>query len=150
MDLIWNLIADYIAWFKALHMISIIAWMAGLFYLPRLFIYHVQNKSDRLSCETFKTMERRLLKVIMNPAMLASWIFGLVIAFQTNAFSQPWFHVKLFLVLVMTVFHMMLGKWRKGFEIDQNKNSERFYRFANEVPTVLMVIIVLLVMVKPF
>ncbi len=141
---------DLYLWLKALHVISIIAWMAGLFYLPRLFVYHTLEKSGSDTSETLKIMERRLLKVIMNPAMIASWIFGLIIAAQSHAFSEPWFHVKLLMVMALTVFHIMLGKWRKQFETDQNEKSERFYRLVNEVPTVLMIIIVIMVIVKPF
>ncbi|MCF6199253.1 MAG: protoporphyrinogen oxidase HemJ [Hyphomicrobiaceae bacterium] len=141
---------DAFLWLKALHVISIIAWMAGLFYLPRLFVYHSQQKSGSETSELFKLMERRLLKVIMNPAMISSWIFGFIIAAKSHAFSQPWFHVKLLLVIVLTIFHIMLGKWRKDFEADNNQRTEGFYRLINEVPTVLMVIIVVLVFVKPF
>ncbi len=141
---------DTYLWLKALHVISIIAWMAGLFYLPRLFVYHTQQKPGSETSELFKIMERRLLKVIMNPAMIASWIFGFMLAAKVHAFSHPWFHVKLLLVIGLTVFHIMLGKWRKDFEADRNQRSERFYRLINEVPTVLMVIIVLMVVVKPF
>lgn len=141
---------DGYLWLKALHVISIIAWMAGLVYLPRLFVYHTMQKSGSDASETFKTMERKLLKMIMTPAMLSSWIFGLIVAVQIDAFSDPWFHVKLLMVVGMTAFHMMLGKWRKDFEADRNEKTERFYRLVNEVPTVLMIIIVIMVIVKPF
>ena len=141
---------DGYLWFKALHVISVLAWMAGLFYLPRLFVYHCAQDKGSQSSEMLKVMERRLLKVIMNPAMIASWFFGLIIAVQINAFSQPWFHVKLLMVIIMTVFHMFLGKWRKAFEADQNEQSEKFYRLINEIPTVLAIIIVIMVIVKPF
>ena len=145
---------DIYLWVKALHVISIIAWMAGLLYLPRLFVYHAMQNSGQKSgsdtCETLKVMERKLLKVIMNPAMIASWIFGFYIAAKIGAFTQPWFHVKLLLVIVLTVFHIVLGKWRKDFEADRNEKSERFYRLINEVPAVLMIIIVVMVIVKPF
>ncbi len=141
---------DAYLWLKALHVISIIAWMAGLLYLPRLFVYHAAQTTGSDSIETLKLMERRLLKVIMNPAMIASWIFGFIITAQSHAFSEPWFHVKLLMVIALTVFHIMLGKWRKQFETDQNEKSERFFRLVNEVPTVLMIIIVIMVIVKPF
>ena len=141
---------DGYLWLKALHVISIIAWMAGMFYLPRLFVYHTMEKSGSDTSETLKVMERKLLKFIMNPAMIASWIFGLIIAVQIGAFSQPWFHVKLLMVVGMTVFHIMLGIWRKAFEADRNDKSERFFRLVNEVPTLLMIIIVIMVIVKPF
>ncbi len=141
---------DLYLWLKALHVISIIAWMAGLFYLPRLFVYHSAQTSGSDISETLKIMERRLLKVIMNPAMIASWIFGFIIAAKSHSFSEPWFHVKLLMVVALTVFHIMLGIWRKQFESDKNQKSERFYRLVNEVPTVLMIIIVIMVIVKPF
>ncbi|MCP4933785.1 MAG: protoporphyrinogen oxidase HemJ [bacterium] len=141
---------DAFLWLKALHVISIIAWMAGLLYLPRLFVYHAMQTSGSDAGDTLKLMELRLLKVIMNPALIASWVFGLIIATQSYAFSQPWFHVKLLMVVALTAFHIMLGKWRKQFEIDQNEKSEQFFRLVNEVPTVLMIIIVILVIVKPF
>ena len=137
-------------WLKALHVISVIAWMAGIFYLPRLYVYHCSAEAGSRQSETFKIMERRLLKAIMTPAMLASWIFGLWLAIDLGYFAEPWFHVKLLLVILMTVFHMMLARWRKDFESDSNGRSERFYRFANEVPTILMIFIVILVIVRPF
>ncbi len=141
---------DAFLWLKALHVISIIAWMAGLLYLPRLFVYHSAQTSGSDISELLKVMERRLLKFIMNPAMIASWLFGFIIAAKSHAFSEPWFHVKLLMVVALTIFHIMLGIWRKQFETDQNKKSERFYRLVNEVPTVLMIIIVIMVIVKPF
>ena len=141
---------DGYSWVKALHVISIISWMAGLVYLPRLFVYHSMQKSGSDTSETLKVMERKLLKLIMNPAMIASWVFGLIVAVQIDAFAQPWFHVKLLMVIGLTAFHMMLGKWRKQFEVDQNDKSERFYRLIKEIPTVLMIIIVIMVIVKPF
>ena len=141
---------DAYLWLKVLHVLSIIAWMAGLFYLPRLFVYHSMEKSGSKTSETLKVMERKLLKFIMNPALVASWVFGWLLAMHTGAFSQPWFHVKLLLVIAMTVFHILLGRWRKAFEADGNKKSGRFFRVVNEVPTVLLVIIVILVIVKPF
>lgn len=137
-------------WLKAIHVMAIIAWMAGLFYLPRLYVYHCQVARGSEASELFKVMERKLLKVIMNPAMIVAWIFGLWLAYEQGNFSDGWFHVKLLLVVGMTVYHMILGKWRKDFETDSNERSETFYRYANEVPTVLMVGIVLLVILKPF
>ena len=134
-------------WLKALHVISIIAWMAGLLYLPRLFVYHVNAKKGGELSENLKIMERRLLKAIMTPAMLASWIFGLWLAIRLGYFSEGWFHVKLLLVVILSGFHMALAKWRKDFEADNNNRSARFFRFANEVPTVLMIAIVILVVV---
>jgi len=139
--------------FKSLHVISIIAWMAGLLYLPRLFVYHADAKPGSDVSETFKVMERRLLKAIMTPAMLASWGFGLWLAFGEGVVDMAtdfWFHAKLLCVVLLSAFHMALAKWRKGFETDSNAHPARFYRFMNEVPTVLMIVIVFLVVVKPF
>ena len=138
---------------KSLHVMAVIAWMAGLFYLPRLYVYHADAKPGSDVSETFKVMERRLLKAIMTPAMLVSWGLGLWLGFGSGAIdwaSAHWFHVKLFLVVLLTAFHMALAKWRKGFESDRNAHSARFYRVVNEVPTILMAAIVLLVIVRPF
>jgi len=137
-------------WLKVLHVISIIAWMAGLLYLPRLYVYHCNATPGSELADTLKIMERRLLKAIMTPAMIASWIFGLWLAVRLGYFSEGWFHVKLLFVVTLTIFHMMLAKWRKDFESDKNERSQRFYRFANEVPTILMIGIVILVIVQPF
>ena len=137
-------------WVKALHIIAVIAWMAGLLYLPRLFVYHCEAEVGSDKSETFKIMERRLLKAIMNPAMLVAWFAGIWIAAKGGYFSDPWMHVKLALVVLMTVSHMAMGKWRKDFEADKNTRSQRFFRIANEVPTLLMIAIVILVVVKPF
>ncbi len=141
---------DLYGWLKALHVISIIAWMAGLLYLPRLYVYHCQVPADSDRSAMLKVMERRLLRAIMNPAMIASWVFGLWIAVEGGWFSSPWLHAKLLLVVLMTGAHMALAKWRKDFEGDRNTKSEKFYRIANEVPTVLMILIVVLVILKPF
>ena len=137
-------------WILVLHIISVISWMAGLLYLPRLFIYHVEAKRGSELSETFKTMERRLFRAIMTPAMIASWIFGLWLAYITEAFSEVWFHSKLLLVISMSVAHMAMARWRKGFEQDNNVRSAKYFRIANEVPTLLMIAIVVLVVVKPF
>ena len=138
------------AWVKALHIMAVIAWMAGLFYLPRLFVYHVKASPGSELSETLKVMEEKLLRVIMNPAMIAVWFFGVTLASMQHQLGEPWLHAKLALVLVLTVFHMLLGAWRKAFAADQNTRSERFFRLVNEVPTVLMAGIVLLVVLKPF
>lgn len=137
-------------WVQALHVIAVMSWMAGLLYLPRLFVYHCEAEVGSDKSETFKVMERRLLKAIMNPAMLVAWIAGIWIAAKGGWFSEPWLHAKIALVVLMTIAHMAMGKWRKDFEADKNTRSQRFYRIANEVPTVLMVVIVILVIVKPF
>lgn len=137
-------------WLQVLHIISFVAWMAGLFYLPRLFVYHAQQATGSAASETFKVMERKLLRVIMNPAMIATWFFGLWLAFEIDAWRQGWFHGKMALVVLMTGFHLACGAWRTSFAEDRNHRSERFYRVMNEVPTVLLIGIVILVVVKPF
>ena len=139
-------------WIKTLHIISVIAWMAGLLYLPRLFVYHVDAKPGSELSETLKIMERRLLKLIMNPAMLASFFFGilLLLGLGQAAWSAAWLHVKLFLVGGLLVAHMTMGRWRRKFAEDRNTRPQKFYRIANEVPTVLMAGIVIFVVVRPF
>jgi len=137
-------------WILVLHIVSVISWMAGLLYLPRLFVYHVDAAVGSEASETFKIMERRLLRAIMMPAMIASWIFGLWLASLTGAFAEGWFHAKLMLLVLLTASHMAMARWRKGFERDENKKSATFYRFANEAPTLLMIGIVIVVVVKPF
>jgi protoporphyrinogen IX oxidase len=139
-------------WLKAFHVISLIAWMAGMFYLPRLYVYHCDTVPGSAESERFKVMERRLLKQIINPAMLATLIFGvlLVLALGSALWSQGWWYVKLMSVVLLFGFHGAVSKWRKDFLNDRNTRPQRFYRMANEVPTVLMVIIVIMVIVKPF
>jgi len=145
-------LAPYLLYFKALHVMSVMAWMAGLFYLPRLYIYHCDTVRGSLDSERFKVMERRLLKQIMNPAMISSWLFGILMVLTPGAIDwhDGWWHVKLTCVILMTGFHMVCGKWRKVFMEDRNVKPQRFYRYANEVPTVLMMIIVFMVIVQPF
>jgi putative membrane protein len=140
---------DYI---KAFHIIAVIAWMAGLLYLPRLFVYHAMSKTGSEQSETFKVMERRLLRYITTPAMLAAWIFGLILAFSPliDWSKDGWFHAKLVLVVVLSGFSGLLAKWTKDFAADRNTHTPRFYRIVNEVPTVLMILIVILVVVRPF
>lgn len=136
---------------KALHIIAMVAWMAGMFYLPRLYVYHAETQPGSEMSETFKLMEARLLRVIINPAMIATWLLGLILMFGfIDWTSAGWLHVKLTLVILLSVFHMMLARWRKDFAADRNERSSRFYRFANEVPTLLLIFIVVLVVVKPF
>ena len=139
-------------WVKALHVISIIAWMAGLLYLPRLYVYHTTATPGSEASETFKVMERRLLRAIMNPAMIASWVFGLsMIVIDPTLFQQGgWLHAKLLFIVALTVSHMLMGRWRKDFEADRNTRPQRFFRIWNEVPTLLMIGIVIFVIVKPF
>jgi protoporphyrinogen IX oxidase len=137
-------------WLKAFHIIAIIAWMAGLLYLPRLFVYHCVAEKGSVQSDTFKVMERRLLFAIINPAMLAAWVLGLWLAWSGNWFSAPWLHGKLLLVVLLSGFTGMLTRWTKDFAADRNRHSQKFFRIMNEVPTVLMIGIVLLVVLKPF
>jgi putative membrane protein len=137
-------------WLKAFHIISVIAWMAALLYLPRLFVYHSEVSVGSPQSETFKVMERRLLKAIMNPAMIATWIFGLTLAIQGGWFKDGWLHAKLLLVLVLSGLHGYMAGLVRRFSNDQNSKSPRFYRVLNEVPTIAMILIVLLVVLKPF
>ena len=135
---------------KALHLISVMSWMAGLLYLPRLFVYHAETTVGSVRAETFKVMERRLLKVIMNPAMIASFAFGIwMIVLAPGLLYEPWMHVKILCVLLMAGCHGVFSKMRRRLEIDEPPRSPRAYRIWNEVPTVLMVIIVLMAVVKP-
>lgn len=142
---------NYYDLYKALHIIFVISWMAGMLYLPRLFVYHADaDKGSELS-ETLKIMERKLLRIIMNPAMILTFIFGgLMIWENPELFKQGWMHAKIMLVVLMTGFHGMLARWRKQFVKDQNTRRSKFYRGVNEVPTVLMIITVILVVMKPF
>lgn len=137
-------------WLKALHIIAVIAWMAGLFYLPRLFVYHADAKAGSELSETFKVMEQRLLRIIMNPAMMVVWITGPLLAWIQGVYGEGWFLAKFLLVIAMTGFHGTLSKWRKEFAADSNVRPAKFYRMANEFPTILMAIIVLIVVLKPF
>lgn len=142
----WNL------WIKALHVISVIAWMAGLLYLPRLFVYHSQAEPGSPQSETFKVMERRLLRAIMNPAMIAAFVFGGLMLATPDVidWSSGWIWVKLAAVTVLTVMHHIFALWYKDFREDANTRTTRTYRLANEIPTVLMIIIVIMVIVHPF
>ena len=136
-------------WIKALHIIAVIAWMAGLLYLPRLYVYHADADVGSEFSEKLKIMERRLLRAIMNPAMLVSLIAGgALLAYQD--FSSGWLHVKLTAIVGLLIMHMLMAKWRKDFEKDTNTHSHKFYRVANEIPTVLMILIVVHAVVKPF
>lgn len=138
---------------KAFHVIAMVAWMAGMFYLPRLYVYHVGAPAGSQLSETLKIMESRLLRAIINPAMILTWLLGLILIFGFNVIdlrTSGWLHAKITLVVLLTVFHVFLARWRKDFAADRNTRSDRFYRIANEVPTVLLVLIVILVVVKPF
>jgi protoporphyrinogen IX oxidase len=137
-------------WIKALHIIAVIAWMAGMLYLPRLFVYHCKAEVGSRQSETFKVMERRLLKAIMNPAMAVAWLAGLYLAWAGDWFSAGWLYGKLLLVLAMSGVHGFFSRCVKDFEADRNRRSQRFYRIINEVPTILMMGIVVLAVIKPF
>ena len=139
-------------WIKALHIVAVIAWMAGMLYLPRLYVYHCSIAPGSAESERFKMMERRLLRAIVNPAMIAVWILGVVLILTpaSGGFNQGWLHAKIFLVLCMSAVHGLFSRWRKDFAKDKNTKSEKFFRIWNEVPTVLMIAIVILVVVKPF
>lgn len=141
---------QYYDWIKAAHVISIIAWMAGMLYLPRLFVYHADTAIGSDKSETFKVMERRLLRAIINPAMVATWIFGLWLAWVGFGFSGGWLHAKLALVLILSGVHGYLSGSVRKFAQDRNTKTARHWRIVNEVPTVLMIAIVILVIVKPF
>lgn len=137
-------------WIKAFHIIAVIAWMAGMLYLPRLFVYHSMEKTGSAASETFKVMERRLLRFIINPAMIVTWILGLWLAWKGFGFHGGWLHGKIFLVLLLSGFHGYLSKNVRLFAQDKNSKSTKHWRIANEIPTILMVLIVILVVVKPF
>jgi putative membrane protein len=137
-------------WLKAFHIIAVIAWMAGMLYLPRLFVYHCEAEAGSKQSETFKVMERRLLKAIINPAMVATWVLGLWLAWLGNWFAAPWLHAKLGLVVALSAAHGFFAKWVKDFAADRNRHTQKFYRIINEVPTVAMILIVLLAVLKPF
>ena len=137
-------------WFKALHVIAVIAWMAGMLYLPRLFVYHCEAPPGSDRSETFKVMERRLLRAIINPAMIATWVLGLWLAWDGGFLDSPWFHAKLLFVVLLSGVHGLFVRYVRDFANDRNTRPQRFYRIINEVPTLLMIVIVILVVVKPF
>jgi putative membrane protein len=140
-----------IEWVKALHVISVIAWMAGMLYLPRLFVYHADAEKGSVQSETFKVMERRLLRGIINPAMIATFVFGLwMIALGVVDWSAAWPWVKAVFVLVLAGFHGVLTRHFKAFAADKNDKPSKYFRMINEIPTVAMIVIVIMVIVKPF
>lgn len=146
-----DFLASAYPWLKALHVIAVIAWMAGMLYLPRLYVYHAQAAPGSEASETFKVMERRLLRAIVNPAMIATLLFGLLMLWASpGLLSAGWFHGKILLLVGMFALHGFFSRWRKDFAADGNTRSARFYRVMNEVPTVLMIGIVLLAVAKPF
>ena len=137
-------------WLKAFHVIAVIAWMAGMLYLPRLFVYHCDAPVGSQQSETFKVMERRLMKAIINPAMIATWVLGLILVWQGGWITSGWLHAKLALVIALSAVHGIYVRRLKEFTADRNTRPTRYYRILNEVPTVMMIIIVILVIVKPF
>lgn len=148
--LVWWQPSGLYNWLKAAHIIAVISWMAGMLYLPRLFVYHTAAAVGSDQSETFKVMERRLLTAIINPAMIATWVLGLWLAWDGGWFQSPWLHAKIALVLILSGIHGMFSRWVRDFAADRNTHSQRFYRFLNEAPTLLMIVIVILVVVKPF
>ncbi len=142
---------NYYLLFKSLHLISVISWMAGLLYLPRIFVYHAENSDDKKISDVFKTMEKKLYFYIMTPAMILSWIFGLLlihsIGFQQ--LGQTWMVLKIIFVIFLSLYHFYLGKILKQFKFDQNTHSHKFYRLINEIPTILLILIVFVVIFKP-
>ena len=147
--LIWRPSGLYL-WVKAVHVIAVISWMAGMLYLPRLFVYHCDAEPGSKQSETFKVMERRLLTIIINPAMVATWALGLWLAFDSGAYKAGWFHAKFALVVLLSGVHGFFVRCVRDFATDQNQRPQKLYRFINEVPTLLMFGIVILAVVKPF
>lgn len=137
-------------WIKALHIISVITWMAGLFYLPRLFVYHTRVTENQDQSDLFKVMERKLLKIIMNPSMVIAALTGFWLMYKSNALIFGWMHGKLLFLVILFSFHGFLAKCQRSFEQDQNQKSEKFYRLINEIPTICLLGIVIMVVVKPF
>ncbi|MCB1530309.1 MAG: protoporphyrinogen oxidase HemJ [Rhodospirillales bacterium] len=146
-----SFLLEHYLWIKALHIISVMAWMAGMLYLPRLFVYHAQAVAGSELSETLKIMERRLLRFIINPAMIAAFLFGgLMFWGNPDLLQAPWMHIKLTAIVLMTGVHGLYARWRKTFERDENTRNPRFYRIWNEIPTILMIVIVLMAVAKPF
>jgi putative membrane protein len=141
---------NFYPWAKAIHVIAVISWMAGMLYLPRLFVYHADAKPGSEQSETFKLMERRLLRAIINPAMVITWVFGLWLAWKGFAFSGGWLHAKITAVIALSAVHGYFSGAVRKFATDRNQKAARHWRMVNEIPTVLMILIVILVVVKPF
>jgi putative membrane protein len=137
-------------WLKAFHVIAVMAWMAGMLYLPRLFVYHCEAEPGSRQSETFKVMERRLLRAIINPAMIASWVLGLWMVYDGGLISAHWLQSKLLLVVALSGIHGLLARWTGDFAADRNRHTQRFYRIVNEIPAVLMIGIVIMAVIKPF
>jgi putative membrane protein len=145
-----ELLEPHYAWFRALHIIAVVAWMAGMLYLPRLFVYHTEATDDAVR-KTLGVMELRLLRYIMNPAMILAWLFGLaMLAINTGMLDYGWMHLKLTGVVLMSALHHVYGRWRKKLAAGTNTHSPRFFRWWNEAPTVLMIVIVVMAVVEPF
>ena len=142
---------NYYLLFKSLHLISVISWMAGLLYLPRIFVYHAEKSDDRKISDIFKIMEKKLYFYIMTPAMILSWIFGLLLihSIGIQQLGQTWMVLKIIFVILLTLYHFYLGKTLNQFKFDQNTHSHKFYRFINEIPTILLILIVFVVIFKP-
>jgi putative membrane protein len=150
MDALRNELANYIPWLLAAHIVAVIAWMSGMLYLPRLFVYHTETLPGSDSSERFKVMERKLLKAIMNPSMIAVWILGPLLAWLTGAYLDTWMQIKFVLVIAMSGLHGLFARCLRDFANDRNTHSARFFRITNELPAVLMVLIVILVKIQPF
>jgi len=145
-----DFIFEHYFWVKSFHIISIIAWMAGMLYLPRLYVYHAAAAKGSELSETLKVMERRLLRIIINPAMIAAWAFGIMmITVNQELLQMGWLHVKFACLIAMQVMHALLARWRRHFANDANRHSVKFYRIVNEVPTALMIVIVIMAVAKP-
>ncbi len=144
--------APFYSWLKSLHLLADIAWMVGLLYLPRLFVYHCETARGSAESERFKVMERRLLKQIMIPAMIAAWVFGILLVLTPGAvdWHAGWWHTKILMVILLSGFTGAASRWRRDFMEDRNRRSQRFYRIANEIPAVLLVVVVVMVIVQPF
>lgn len=150
MDAIRNILTNYVPWILAFHIIAVITWMAGMLYLPRLFVYHTQTTPGSEASERFKVMERKLLRGIVNPSMIAVWVLGPLLAWLTGTYLDLWLQIKIVLVLILSGIHGLLARYWRAFRDDRNVHSERFYRILNEIPALLMVAIVILAVVKPF
>ena len=142
---------NYYLLFKSLHLIAVISWMAGLLYLPRIFVYHAENNTEKNTSEIFKIMERRLMFYIMTPAMILSWFFGifLILINEISITLNLWVQTKLFLVVLLTIYHLFLGYYLRKFALDENKKSAKFFRFINEIPTILLILIIFVIIYKP-
>ena len=142
---------NYYLLFKSLHLIAVISWLAGLLYLPRIFVYHAENNTEKNTSETFKIMERRLMFYFMTPAMILSWFFGifLILINEISITLNLWVQTKLFLVVLLTVYHLFLGYYLRKFALDENRKSANFFRIINEIPTILLILIIFVIIYKP-